>query len=866
LSTETKTLGAFERSADICMAFAGAISLLAAAGWLFHQPLLASYNSKFIPMAPATVIIFLGLCGTWLIQRVFPDRRGMRFLEQAARVAMAIIVFILALRNLTGLGPDLEKILFPPVPLFGQFSSTRMSPLSALGFILAILAFLFLTTGKPGTRTNRASAAIAMALFTLSSLLIIGYLYGAPPFYGGTLTPVAITSAFSFLLLSLGLLLMAGPNCWPVRMYVGPSIKARLMRVLIPASLSIVLLQGLLSTLDKPWIINPAVRVALAAFVACMIVILIISFIAKNLSADIERGRMAEEALARSEAKLHALFAGMTDVVIVYDIDGRYIEVAPTNPANLYRPADEMLRTNLHAILPKEQADIVLSMVRLSILKGQVVNGEYTLQIDNKKITFSASVSRLSETTAILVAHDITKRKRMEQDLRESEGKYRALVDEVDEGFYITDLHGSFTFSNHALAGILGLEDPQAVIGRKFQEFLLPEKASELGERYQTAIKTGIDSGLISTEVIRPDGSRAFVEIRHHVIIDNGHVVGMRGALIDITERKQFELVQNAIYRIAQATITSEGIEALYHSIHSILGELIPVENFFISLYDPVADSISFPYFVDQRDSQPAAPIKLQGPTGYVIRTGKSLLATREIFNRLVQQGEFQAVGTVGMDWMGAPLKVGERVIGVMAVKSYTQEIRFDQQDLNLLEFVSTQGAQAIERKRMEEQIRTLSLNDELTGLYNRRGFTLLAEHEVKLAHREKRTMLLFFGDVDNLKTINDTLGHAQGDLALQEVSAVLKNSFREADILARFGGDEFVVMAVDASLECEDILTDRIRDALEAHNQKANRPYKLSLSIGIVRYDPETPCTMSELIAQADALMYAQKQARKGK
>jgi diguanylate cyclase (GGDEF)-like protein len=185
---------------------------------------------------------------------------------------------------------------------------------------------------------------------------------------------------------------------------------------------------------------------------------------------------------------------------------------------------------------------------------------------------------------------------------------------------------------------------------------------------------------------------------------------------------------------------------------------------------------------------------------------------------------------------------------------------------LNLLEFVSTQVAQAIERKRMEEEIRSLGLTDELTGLYNRRGFTLLAEHEIKLARREKRDMLLMFGDLDGLKTINDTLGHAQGDLALQEVSALLKNSFREADILARYGGDEFVALAVDAALESADILSMRIQAALEAHNKEAERIYTLSLSTGMVCYDPETACTISEMIAQADAHMYAQKQARNEK
>jgi diguanylate cyclase (GGDEF)-like protein/PAS domain S-box-containing protein len=168
------------------------------------------------------------------------------------------------------------------------------------------------------------------------------------------------------------------------------------------------------------------------------------------------------------------------------------------------------------------------------------------------------------------------------------------------------------------------------------------------------------------------------------------------------------------------------------------------------------------------------------------------------------------------------------------------------------------------ERKRMEEEIRNLSLTDELTGLHNRRGFILLAEQAMKFAHRIKRSMLLFFGDVDNLKTINDAHGHAQGDMALQEVSATLKETFREADIVARMGGDEFVVLAVDASMERVDSLTNRIQSILEKRNQAGDRPYRLSLSLGIAQYDPEAPCTLSELIAQADDRMYRQKQEKK--
>ncbi len=301
----------------------------------------------------------------------------------------------------------------------------------------------------------------------------------------------------------------------------------------------------------------------------------------------------------------------------------------------------------------------------------------------------------------------------------------------------------------------------------------------------------------------------------------------------DITQRKRYEQVQHAIYRISQAVITSEGIDSLYHSIHSILGELIQAENFYIALFDPVNDMISFPYYVDQVDEPPTEMSKVQGLTGYVLRTGHPLLATREIFDRLVEEGEVEAVGTPGVDWMGAPLKTERGMIGVIAVQSYIEDIHFNNEDLNLLEFVSTQVAQAIERKRMEEEIRSLSLTDELTGLYNRRGFTLLAEREVKLARRIKKNMLMFFFDVNNLKIINDTHGHAQGDQALRDLAAILKETFREADIIARIGGDEFAALAVDASLENVDSLTDRIQVISEKSQQMGYRPWQLTFSMG---------------------------------
>ncbi|MGD0878092.1 MAG: diguanylate cyclase [Anaerolineales bacterium] len=850
----------FDRGVALCMACAGTISLLAGAGRLFNRPILASYNPSFIPMAPATALIFLGICGAWLFQRIFPASRWIRMLVLVALVGMIFFVIFLALRYFTGFGPDLEKILYPAQPMFGQFSSARMSPLSAVGFFLAILAFLLKTGARPSQHLRNISTVLSLALLIFSSLICLGYLYGAPPFYGGTLTPVAFTSALSFWFLSLGLLMTAGPSDWPTSVFFGPSLRARLMRTFIPAALLIVLLQGFLSTAAYPWVINPAIKVAVAAVVALLIVILLISLIANTLGSEIERGRKAEQALVKSETELRALFAGMMDVVIVMDVDGRYIEIAPTNPANLYRLPDEMLGKTLHEILPKEPADTILSMIQSSIQTGQVVFCEYALPIDGKEITFSASASRLSENTAIVVAHDITIRKRVEQALHENEEKFHDLFNNAEVGMFRTRLDGTEILDmNEKFLTIFGRTRAEMQGSASVLLWADPHQREEMVRRLETEDQLkDFECGMLNKQGQLRTCLVSLRLYREKGILD--------GSILDITERKQFELVQNAIYRISQATLTSEGMDELYRSIHSILGELIPAENFFIGLYDPVNGLINFPYYIDQYDEAPSPIPHTQGLSGYLLRKGRPLLVTREIYNRLVGEGEVEPVGTAFVDWMGAPLKTAGRTIGVMAVQNYKKGIRFEQKDLNLLEFVSTQVAQAIERKRMEEEIRSLSLTDELTGLYNRRGFTLLAEHEVKLARREKRDMLLLFGDVDDLKAINDTYGHAQGDLTLQEISVLLKNSFREADILARFGGDEFVALAVDAALENANILSTRIQVALQAHNLKADRTYTLSLSTGMVCYDPETACTISEMIAQADAQMYAQKQARKGK
>jgi diguanylate cyclase (GGDEF)-like protein/PAS domain S-box-containing protein len=168
------------------------------------------------------------------------------------------------------------------------------------------------------------------------------------------------------------------------------------------------------------------------------------------------------------------------------------------------------------------------------------------------------------------------------------------------------------------------------------------------------------------------------------------------------------------------------------------------------------------------------------------------------------------------------------------------------------------------QRRQNEEKILALSITDQLTGLHNRRGFLAFAEQQLKLADRNRRRVLLFFADLDGLKDINDTLGHKEGDQAIADVAAVLKDTFRSSDIIARMGGDEFAILAIDPEENNMELIMNRLQAQVDLHNSQAERKYQLSISVGCSFYDPESPSSVDELMASADALMYEQKRKKK--
>ncbi|MCC6499048.1 MAG: GAF domain-containing protein [Anaerolineales bacterium] len=236
---------------------------------------------------------------------------------------------------------------------------------------------------------------------------------------------------------------------------------------------------------------------------------------------------------------------------------------------------------------------------------------------------------------------------------------------------------------------------------RVLRKFVHPDDYKSAIAAYIKAFKSGNTGQEVAVETryrLR-DGRTIWVNTTYKAELDEkGRVYKVAGSSQDITDRKTNELVQTAITQISDATLTAASIEELIRAIHAAIGKLVPAKNFYIALYDTQADWMTFPYYEDEHD-QPMPPQKLgRGLTSYVIRTGRALRTTPELYAELVASGEVVGGGTTSVDWLGIPLRSETAVRGVMAVQSYNSAERITKQHQDILSILGTQVAAAIER------------------------------------------------------------------------------------------------------------------------------------------------------------------------
>lgn len=587
--------------------------------------------------------------------------------------------------------------------------------------------------------------------------------------------------------------------------------------------------------------------------------------------------KQTEKKLAKSE-ELYRLIAESTSDVIsltTFNLHPVYTYISSSVKASTgYEPEELLGKSPFEFIHPDDKKKLfpVLKNYINAKIKKLLTGKEFPT---TKRIEFRfkdkegnwrylQSVVNIAGNKLLFITRDITEYKKAEEKMKQSEKKYRTLFDNMPGAYYRTDKEGNFLIINPEGAKLFGYNSLEDILGKNIAQhfYFTPEERKKYLQELEKNKGNLKDFELT---LKKKDGSPLVIsDTSHYYYNEEGNIAGVEGIFMDITERKQDEKLQQVLYNISKAANSPISLDQLYPIIHKELGNIIDTTNFYIALVDKKEDKIYFPYHQDEKDEN--FPIfnfsETNSLTVYVIKTDEPLLIDYKKLQKMIAQRELNVAGsfTDKSIWLGVPLKVEDRVIGAMVVQNYTNPKLYSEKDIKITEFVSEQVATAIERKRMEEELKKLAHYDTLTGAYNR-GYGLeLLQRQLKLSKRDKSPLLLAYSDLDNLKDINDEFGHDEGDRAMVQVAKLFKSILREVDIITRMGGDEFLLIFLDSSLNEIPIIRKRLSKELTRLNQISKKPYKIEFSTGFSNYDPANPQLMNELIRIADENMYKEK------
>lgn len=471
----------------------------------------------------------------------------------------------------------------------------------------------------------------------------------------------------------------------------------------------------------------------------------------------------------------------------------------------------------------------------------QVFSGQSVPPVEHRIIHKGGSV-RLVESSIIPnrapggkllsyygVIRDITEHKKAEKQLRESERWFRLAAVAAIDIIYDYDVESKTAHWVGDIDSCLGCaagEFPNTP--EVWTAIIHHEDIGKVMAAYKRCAETG-ENGHFEYRVFRKDGTYRYWNEHAIPVFENKKLIKWIGAIRDITGFRKAEKnllkkrnLLNTIINSTPDLIVLKDREMVYRHVNSAFCNFIGRQE------NEIIGKTDFDLFLPEE------------ARGYrhcdkkVMKTGRQKIQDEEVTGK---EGAiwFQVAKTPLLDDKG----------DFAGILCSMRDIR--------------------KRKKMEEQLQAAVITDELTGLFNRRGFYTLSEKHCKLSTRFKRALSLLYLDLDGMKNINDELGHKAGDQALVDTANILKRTFRDSDIIARIGGDEFAVLLTEHSEpDIEKIIINHLKDNLRIHNEQSGRNYELLLSLGVVYHDPTQMCSIDKLLSMADELMYEDKMHHK--
>ena len=432
---------------------------------------------------------------------------------------------------------------------------------------------------------------------------------------------------------------------------------------------------------------------------------------------DITERELAQEKLTASEKRYRQLVDGIPGVVYSFSDRRGGIFYSPGVEAIFGYTPEEMVTNPMiwHAAIHADDIAAKEQAVR-DFMQGGELNIEYRVWTRSGELRWLAdrSIGRdVSEGEIVLhgLAMDITERKQAEDTLRQRNTEYRLISEHTGDMIFIVDLETQvLTYISPMVEKLLGFS-PQDLLGHGLDELLTPESyqkvLADLPKRIEAFYKGTAPAYFTdAVDQRRKDGLIVSAEVVTSYVAKEAGKIQVVAVSRDVSERKQAALLQETVYRIVEDAQNSESLQELYPQIHNRISNVMYARNFYIALYDEASDMLSFVYSRDDNGNYDSTPFPAgHGLTEYVLRTQQPLLCDDFESAKLIMQGAYTPRGNSSSTWLGVPLIVRGKAIGVMAVQNYHDQLAYTPREQRILEFVSSQVAVAIDRKQDETNL-----------------------------------------------------------------------------------------------------------------------------------------------------------------